>query len=118
LSESISSKTKRTLHSCRKLGNTGVPSTIVLCEFYALAHKKVGKAVADGRLRETVTSGLKTAALTAEIAKTTGYLGRRYDEQIPGATASSPPQVLPPRPTTSSPRTAFRADERDKGANA
>lgn len=79
----ILAKTKEILHGCRKLGSKGIVPTIVLAEFYALTHKKVGKEVAEKHFNEIVNSGLSIVELTVEISKQAGIFRRKYEEKIP-----------------------------------
>jgi predicted nucleic acid-binding protein len=81
--ESLLSKTRRILYTCRKLGSRGVLPTIVLGEFYALTHKKAGRDVAEKRFNELVNSGLSIVELTAEISKQAAIFRRKYEEKIP-----------------------------------
>jgi len=79
----VLSKTKRTLYVCRKLGNKGIVPTIVLGEFYALAHRKVGRDLAEKHFNEIVKSGLSIIELSIEISRQAGILRRKYEEKIP-----------------------------------
>jgi len=81
--ENILSKTRKILNSCRKLGNKGILPTIVLGEFYALTHKRVGREVAEKRFNELMNSGLNIVELTANISKQAGILRSKYEDRIP-----------------------------------
>jgi len=81
--EEILSRTRKVLHVCRKLGNKGLVPTIVLGEFYALAHRKSGKDLAEKHFNEIVESGLSIADLSVEVARQAGILRRKYEEKIP-----------------------------------
>jgi len=81
--DEILSKTRRVLHVCRKLGNKGLVPTIVLSEFYALAHRKASKDSAEKHFNEIVESGLSIADLSVEVARYAGILRRKYEEKIP-----------------------------------
>jgi predicted nucleic acid-binding protein len=81
--ENILSKTRKVLHSCRKLGNKGILPTVVLGEFYALTRKKAGRDASERYFRELINSGLNIVDMTAEIAKQAGILRHRYEEKIP-----------------------------------
>jgi len=81
--EEVLSKTKRVLHVCRKLGNKGIVPTIVLSEFYALAHKRAGEDLAEKHFKEIVEAGLSIDELSIEISRQAGILRRKYEEKIP-----------------------------------
>jgi len=81
--EEVLSKTKRTLYLCRKLGNRGIIPTMVLCEFYALTHKKAGRILAEKHFNEMVNSGLRIVELSIEASRQAGIIRRKYEEEIP-----------------------------------
>lgn len=68
---------------CRKLGARGIVPTIVLGEFYALAHKIAGREVAEKSYREITDSGLHLIALDALVSRQAGVLRRKYQEKAP-----------------------------------
>ena len=57
--------------------------TIVLGEFYALTHKRLGRDVAEKYFNELVRSGLSIIDLTASISKQAGIFRSKYEEKIP-----------------------------------
>lgn len=79
----VLSKTKKVLYICRKLGNRGIVPTIVLGEFYALAHKRVGKDLAEKHFDEIVESGLSIVELSVEVSRQAGIFRRKYEEKVP-----------------------------------
>jgi len=81
--EDVLTKTKRILYVCRKLGNKGIVPTIVLSEFYALTHKRVGKDLAEKHFNEIVESSLSIDELSIEVSRQAGILRRKYEEKIP-----------------------------------
>jgi len=81
--EEVLSETKRVLYVCRKLGNKCVVPTIVLGEFYALAHKKAGKDIAEKHFTEIVESGLSIVEQPIEVSRQAGILRQKYEEKNP-----------------------------------
>lgn len=81
--ENTLTKTRRILYDCRKLGSKGILPTIVLGEFYALTHKRLGKDVAEKYFNESVNSGLSIICLTADISRQAGFFRSKYEEKIP-----------------------------------
>ncbi|MEM3596422.1 MAG: PIN domain-containing protein [Candidatus Bathyarchaeia archaeon] len=67
----------------RKLGNKGIVPTIVLGEFYALTHKRVGKDTAEKYFDEIVKSDLNLVELSVEVSRLAGIIRRKYEEKIP-----------------------------------
>jgi len=76
-------KTRKILYTCRKLGNKGILPTIMLGEFYALTHKRVGRDVAEKYFNELVNSGLSIIDLTADISRQAGIFRSKCEEKIP-----------------------------------
>jgi predicted nucleic acid-binding protein len=79
----VSSRTRKALYSCRKLGNRGLLPTIVLGEFYAISQKTAGRVVAEKNFIEMVDSGLDIVDMTAEIARRAALFRIEYGEDIP-----------------------------------
>ncbi len=74
--------TKAVIRSCRRLGNRGSVSVIVLAEFYALARKKAGRDAAQKYFSEMELSGLDIIPVNIAIAKQAGILRAKYQEKI------------------------------------
>ncbi len=68
---------------CRKLGGRGTVPTIVLAEFFAVAHKTAGREIGEKSFREINESGLQIVDLDAGLARQAGVLRRKYQEKIP-----------------------------------
>jgi len=78
-----SAKTRSILARCRKIGNRGLVSAVVVGEFYTISQKLAGRDVAEKAYNELMNSGLCIADVTPNIAKQSAIFRAKYNESIP-----------------------------------